>query len=318
MNPLPHSHVLCIGECMAELAPLAMAGDYRLGYAGDTFNTAWYLRRLRPDLEVSYLSAVGCDRISEDMLRFMAEAGIDTSHVARQPGRSVGMYMIALSEGERSFSYWRDTSAARLLAEDEAALTRAMAGADLVYFSGITLAILAYDARDRLLNSLRTARAQGKTVAFDPNLRPRLWRDRAAMTDAIMLGAAVSDILLPSFEDEAAHFGDTNPQATGDRYSEAGASTVVVKNGSGPVHVLHHGARCDIAVDPVQHLVDTTSAGDSFNAGFLSRWGDDAQMADRIRYASTIASQVIGGKGALVTLEQRGHGLTATDGLMTG
>ncbi len=113
---------------MAELAPLETPGDFRLGFAGDTFNTAWYLRHLCPDLRVSYLSAEGSDRISEDMLRFMAGAGIDTAHVARHPGHSVGMYMISLDKGERSFSYWRNTSAARLLAGDETALTKAMAG----------------------------------------------------------------------------------------------------------------------------------------------------------------------------------------------
>lgn len=298
------SRILCIGECMAELAPLDAPGDYRLGFAGDSFNTAWYLRQLRSGLEVAYLSAIGHDAISDRMQTFMAEAGIDTDHVARVPGRSVGLYMISLSRGERSFSYWRDTSAARLLAEDAGALDRAMSGADLVYFSGITLAILSAEARGRLLRALARARAGGATIAFDPNLRPRLWPDPAAMCAAIRQGAAVSDVILPSFEDEAAHFGDADPRATAERYAGAGAGTVVVKNGPDPVHVLHEGTRREVAVARVPRVVDTTSAGDSFNAGFLADWGSATPMEERIARASAVAAQVIGARGALVRLDR--------------
>ncbi|MGP6089616.1 sugar kinase [Antarctobacter jejuensis] len=297
-------HILCIGECMAELAPLEVSGDFRLGFAGDTFNTAWYLRQLQPDIEVSYLSGVGCDDISDRMLRFMQEAGVGTTHVSRHPGRSVGMYMISLNNGERSFSYWRDTSAARLLAEDDAALGAAFASANLIYFSGITLAILDDAARSRLLRRLEVARAMGKTVAFDPNLRPRLWPDEARMKQAITEGAKVSDILLPSFEDEAAHFGDADPVATAERYRSAGASTVVVKNGPDPVYVLHQGTRFEVAIAPVSKLIDTTSAGDSFNAGFLADWGSDVPMSARVQKAAAVAGQVVGGKGALVPLDK--------------
>ncbi len=288
---------------MAELAPLDMVGDYRLGYAGDTFNTAWYLRQLNPDQDVSYLSAVGCDAISADMLRFMAEAGIGTDHIARCPGHSVGLYMISLIDGERSFSYWRDTSAARLLARDETAMIAAIDAADLVYFSGITLAILSEVARERLLRVLQDARAAGRTIAFDPNLRPGLWPDPKEMQTAIMQGASVSDIVLPSFEDEAMHFGDPDPQGTIARYAAAGATVVIVKNGADPVLALYDGATLRVDVPKVGRVVDTTSAGDSFNAGFLTGWGETLPMAARVRRASAVAGQVVGGKGALVTLD---------------
>ena len=296
--------ILCIGECMAELAPLDTAGDFRLGFAGDTFNTAWYLRQLRPDAPVSYLSAVGADGLSDRMLAFMQTAGIDTTHVIRHPDRSVGVYMISLSKGERSFSYWRDTSAARLLAEDDAALCAALDAANLVYFSGITLAILGETGRNRLLRRVREARAMGKTVAFDPNLRPGLWPDAERMKSAITEGASVSDVLLPSFEDEAMHFGDATPQATARRYHAAGASLVVVKNGPDPVYVWHGGQGGDVAIAPVPDVVDTTSAGDSFNAGFLSDWGLEIPCEDRVRHAASVAGQVVGGKGALIRLDR--------------
>lgn len=304
MNEHTQPRVLCIGECMAELAPLDHPGDFRLGFAGDTFNTAWYLRQLRNDAEVSYLTTVGCDDISDRMLGFMASAGIGTGYITRCPVRTVGLYMITLKDGERSFSYWRDTSGARLLADDDGALARATDSANLVYFSGITLAILSDTARSRLLQALKTARGQGKRIVFDSNLRPRLWRDTEQMTAAIMQGAEVSDIVLPSYEDEAAHFGDADPNATADRYLHAGASRVIVKNGPEPVLFVDGDVRGEVSVAPAERVVDTTSAGDSFNAGLLATLDIGVPMADCIALANAVAGQVIGGKGALVALDR--------------
>lgn len=287
---------------MAELAPSDGADEYRLGFAGDTFNTAWYLRRLRPDLSVSFLSAVGSDDISGRMLDFMDRSGIGTEHVARHAGRSVGLYMISLKDGERSFAYWRDTSAARLLADDETRLRQAIDTADLIYFSGITLAILSEAARMRLLGVLDAARAKGRTVAFDPNLRPHLWSDDGTMRATVMRAAVVSDIVLPSHEDEAAHFGDADPQATAARYAAFGTGTVVVKNGGGAVHYLNGEGRGTVAIEPACDVVDTTAAGDSFNAGFLATIDTPSSPEARIRAAADVARQVIGGRGALVPL----------------
>lgn len=303
MSEHTQPRVLCIGECMAELAPLDRPGDFRLGFAGDTFNTAWYLRQLRGEMEVSYFTTLGGDDISERMLTFMADAGIGTEHIARSPERSVGMYLISLNNGERSFSYWRDTSAARLLADDAAALTAAMDDADLIYFSGITLAILSDAARGRFIDALKAARAKGKTIAFDPNLRPRLWTSADQMTGAIMAGAGVSDLVLPSFEDEETHFNDPDPDGTAERYLKAGATSVIVKNGADPVIYVDGGTRGEVSFAPITKVVDTTSAGDSFNAGYLATQGLDMSMEDRIGVAAALAGQVIGGKGALVAID---------------
>jgi len=289
---------------MAELAPLEAPGDFRLGFAGDTFNTAWYLRALRDDVAVSYLSAVGDDDISHSMLDFMDKAGIGTTSIERIPGRSAGLYMIAIRNGERSFSYWRDTSAARQLADDPGALARALAGADQIYFSGITLAILSHAGQGRLLTALGEARSKGKTIIFDPNLRPRLWDDQAQMTGTIMRGAAVSDMVLPSFEDEAEHFGDPDPAGTARRYAQVGAGCVIVKNGEGAIHYLNDGATGTVAVTPASRVVDTTAAGDSFNAGILATTAKAMPLADRITFASAVSKQVICGKGALVPLDK--------------
>lgn len=290
--------VVAIGECMVELSP---AGDglLRQGFAGDTFNTAWYLRRcLPPDWQVDYLSAVGQDALSDRMLGFMATAGVGIGHITRLPQLTVGLYMIALTDGERSFAYWRGESAARHLADDLQAVARAVAGADMIVLSGITLAILPEDRRAALLDAIRNARAQGSKVAFDPNMRERLWPDRATLRRWIDKAAQVADIVLPSFDEESLLAGDATPEATLQRYLGLGVPTVVVKNGAAEV-LAWHGTPHRFA--PKQRsAVDTTAAGDSFNAGFLAAWLRGQNMAACLAAGADLAGQVIAQPGALV------------------
>ncbi|MBC8129259.1 MAG: sugar kinase, partial [Rhizobiaceae bacterium] len=249
--------VVSIGECMVELAA-AREGLLRMGFAGDTFNTAWYLARSLPDgWSVAYLSAVGDDRTSSDMLDFMATGGIDTRLVRRIPGRMPGLYLIHLDGAERSFSYWRETSAAKELAADEAHLEAVFAEGGAFYFSGITLAILPATDRARLLGHLADAKASGSTIAFDPNVRLRLWPDAAEMRDAIEAGAAACTICLPSFPDERDAFGDAAPEATAERYLRLGAREVVVKDGAAPALIATREGSEHSPAPPISDAVDT-------------------------------------------------------------
>ena len=291
--------LVAIGEAMVEMAPSDTAGDYRMGFAGDTLNTAWYARRVLPaDWQVDYLTAVGQDAVSDRLVTFLDAAGIRTGHVARLAGRTVGLYLIELQNGERSFAYWRGQSAARLLA-DPARLTHGLQGAGIVYLSGITLAILEGNGRAHLYDALRAARYAGAIVVFDPNLRPRLWPDSATMCAVVMEAAALSDVVLPSHEDEATFFGDADLATTAARYAAAGAALVVVKNGGGTMLSLDDGASATHAPEVVTHVVDSTAAGDSFNAGFLGAWLSGADVATSIRAGARLAAQVIGQRGAL-------------------
>lgn len=291
--------ILCIGECMIELAPAE--GDlYRRGFAGDTFNTAWYLQGRAP-ADVAYFTCIGTDAASDQLQDFVAQAGIATDHVRRVPDRTVGLYMISLSEGERSFSYWRGQSAAKLLARDADAMAQAFAAVDMLVFSGITLAILDEADRAALLDQVAKARAAGRTIVFDPNMRARLWPDTATMRDAIMAAAAVSDIILPSFDEDSETFGDATPQETVARYRDAGAQVVVVKNGAGPMtgwSKLEGDAQH--IPDPVRDVRDTTAAGDSFNAGFISARLKGAGLAEAMAAGAALSAHVIRHPGALV------------------
>lgn len=291
---------ISIGECMVEMAPAQHSGQFSLGFAGDTFNTAWYVKALAPTWLSRFVTRVGTDSVSDQMLAMMNDAGIDTSHILQSADRSVGLYLISLKDGERSFSYWRDRSAARQLADDPQALAAAVDDADVVYVTGITMAILDDMGRQAMLDMMTQVRAAGKTVVFDSNLRPRLWSSTKHMTDAIMQAAAVSDVVLPSFDDEVTFFGDADMFATRDRYLAVGATTVVVKNGEGDVCYAHNGETGQVSLPAAPAVVDTTSAGDSFNAGFMVELAQSGDMKTAILRGAAIARHVIGQKGALV------------------
>ena len=295
------TRVVAIGECMVEIAPVATEGQFRLGYAGDTLNTAWYLRHLLgAGDQIDYFTAVGIDTISDKLIGFLQQAGIGTERILRRDDKTVGLYMIQLREGERSFSYWRSDSAARTLAADPVPLQAALDEADLAYFSGITLAILPPADRFRFLRVLRQFRSGGGIVVFDPNLRLKLWDSREEMIQAVMQAAAVSDIALPSYDDEAHWFGDVSPEATLQRYAAAQVGCCIVKNGSGQILAGDGGQR--MICDPVQDvvLVDTTAAGDSFNAGFIAARLQGADLRDALQAGASLAAQVIAKFGALV------------------
>lgn len=291
---------LAIGECMVELAETGPS-TYRRGFAGDTFNTAWYARKLLPaDWSVGYASGIGTDAVSGEMVDFIAAQGIETDALRRVEGRTVGLYMISLKDGERSFSYWRNQSAARLLAEDEGWLDKVLADRRMIHFSGITLAILSPDHRKALCAALARARAAGATVAFDTNLRPQLWGATEAMRDGIRMGAEVADILLPSFDEEEGLFGDATPAETVARYRAAGARVIAVKNGGGDVTLWDAEGMRTLHVEAVPQVIDSTAAGDSFGAGFLAGIGQGHDTDKAARAAMHLAAQVIQARGALV------------------
>ncbi len=167
--------IACLGEAMVELSGLdAQAGTLAFGVAGDTLNTAIYLKRaLGQGARVAYLTAVGDDAFSDRMVAAMQEEGLDTAAVARLPGRLPGIYAINVDErGERTFSYWRSESAARSMLGPGGLDPEALGGFDLLFLSGITLAILPPEARMKLIGQCSWLKALGKTIAFDTNSVP--------------------------------------------------------------------------------------------------------------------------------------------------
>jgi 2-dehydro-3-deoxygluconokinase len=275
--------------------------QYQLGYAGDTLNTAWYMRALLgADWSVDYFTGLGADRYSSDIRGFLDANGIGTSHIRTIPDRRPGLYMIHQDKGDRHFTYWRDSSAAKLLADDKDALNAAIEGASMVYFSGITLAILAPRARGRLLGAITRARDNGARIAFDTNLRPALWTSPRVMASVLTAAASLCDIVLPTHTDEAPLFGDKSVEETAERYLELGVEEVVVKDGAGEALIATPTERVRVAPKPGAKVVDATGAGDSFNGAYLSARLAGKSPLEAAEAGHRVAGIVIGQKGALV------------------
>lgn len=261
------ARIVCVGEGMLELSrPVGVKGrgDWKLGYGGDTLNTAIHLARLGHD--VAYLTALGADPFSQEMKANWAAEGLDTSLVLTHPTRQAGLYAIDTdAAGERSFTYWRDASTARemfSLEGSKAASTEACE-ADLLYFSLITLAILPPEGRGHLLELARGARK----VAFDGNYRPRLWSSQSealAARDAAIAGA---DIGLPTLDDEAALSGADDASKVAADWGRIGCRETVVKLGAKGALLPD---RSIVAPERILSPIDTSGAGDAFNAGYLS------------------------------------------------
>lgn len=296
------SLLVSIGECMLELS--AAEDDlWHLGIAGDTFNTAWYARALLPKAwEVSYATRLGTDPFSDRAAAFIAANGISTRHITRHPTRSIGLYAISLHKGERSFTYWRDSSAARTLMEATDALQAAVDAARVIHVSGITLAILPPQDRARLVQMLAAARQRGAVTVLDPNHRPRLWPDAATARQALSAAAQACTIILPSFDDEAALFNDATPEATLARYAALGAETIVVKNGGDQIALRHQGQTRTLTGLPKVTPLDTTGAGDSFNGAFLAALMTGQSPEGAARRAHDLAAHVVRHRGALIPM----------------
>lgn len=293
--------MIAIGECMLEFRHCA-DGRYQRSFAGDVYNTCVYLKRAAgQDVDVSFLTAVGDDSLSEEMVATWQQEGINTALVNRVSGGTPGLYIISTDvSGERQFTYWRQNSIARqvihCLSDD---FISALPSVDLLYFSGISVAILDQPSRRRLCQIIEQLKAQGTLVAFDPNYRPALWQSSEEAKQWIEASYRLADIALPSLDDEIDLFGPTQPQAVIDRLLSWGVNEIAVKAGSLGVHGVHDGTPFTAAFAAPQQRVDTTAAGDSFDAIYLAQRLQCQPPPKAAQLAAQTAAFVVGYTGAI-------------------
>lgn len=311
--------LICIGECMIELSETGGAVPGNGGaslmartYGGDTLNTAVYAARaLAGNGLVRYATALGDDPFSEEMITSWQAEGLGTDLVLRLPGRVPGLYAIKTDAvGERSFYYWRSAAPARDMFRlpDEAEWSAALGQTDMLYFSGISLAILDDTGRETLTAIAGSVREAGGHAAFDTNYRPALWPDAATAASWMEKAFRSCTIGLPGLEDASAlGFGTTAAQVA-EKCKAFGMEEIIVKDGAGPTTVGIPGQPDQlIEGHAVAKPVDTTAAGDSFNGAYLAHrlMGEDPITA--AGHGRAMAAWVVGHRGAIVPPMPENH-----------
>ena len=290
--------VACIGECMIELRQ-APGRLFSRGFGGDTLNTAVYLSRL--GIASDYITALGDDSLSDEMIAGWQGEGVGTTKVARLKGKLPGIYMIETdAKGERKFFHWREIAAARQLMDlpETEDILQSLVHYDVVYLSAITLSILGEAGRSRLIAALGQARAKGARIAFDTNFRARGWPDLDVARKVFREAFEAADIVLASTEDLLPLYPDENDE----RLMARIPSGEVVMKLSEPASIVRvDGLAQMVKAEPVARpVVDTTAAGDSFAAAYLAARLGGADPVQAARAGHHLAGVVVCYPGAII------------------
>lgn len=289
-------HLVSLGECLVEFNR-GQDGAFSPAFAGDAFNALFYAARL--GLRTGFISALGDDLFTPMIRDGITREGIDTSRLLHLPGRRNGLYFIELDEhGEYTFHFWRSGSAATqtLLHHDPAGLARYISGADFLLLTGVGLAVL--EGRERLLRLLADVH-QSTRVVFDTNYRARLWNEpdefRRSMEDVLPFVS----VFLPTASDLRPLYPGMDMPALLRYFSGFGIGTIVVKTGPEGCLLWCDGVAMPVPPPSPAAIVDTTGAGDAFNAGFLAGLLRDMDLTECCLLGHHVAARALGVRGAI-------------------
>ncbi|KVD72962.1 2-dehydro-3-deoxygluconokinase [Burkholderia sp. ABCPW 14] len=303
--------VVTYGEAMAmfvaaEPGPLDSATQFTKRIAGADLNVAIGLARL--GFRVGWISRVGADSFGRYVLDTLARERVDASCVTVDARYPTGFQLKsrATDGADPAVEYFRKGSAASRLSLDDYASDYVL-GARHLHLTGVAPA-LSESSRELAFHLARAMRAAGKTVSFDPNLRPTLWPSPEAMARTLNALAEHADWVLPGLAEGRQLTGLDTPAEIARFYLERGARGVVIKLGAaGAYFRTGDGREGTVAGERVEHVVDTVGAGDGFAVGVVSALLDGRAIEDALARGNRIgalAIQVIGDSEGLPTREQ--------------
>lgn len=297
--------IACIGEAMIEMLVDKNAENATLGVAGDSMNTAIYLaRETGAAHHVAFVTMLGTDSLSDRIVSFIRKENVSTEMIVRHPTKAPGLYSIKTnSEGERSFAYWRTDSAAKQMFSAPHGIDfDALLKFDVLFLSAISLAILPQTKRQAFFNWLEKFRERGGQFVFDSNYRPILWEDRRSAQIEITRAWQHCDIALPSLDDEMALFDNTTEADVLKRLNSYGIKVGALKRGElGPKPLDgDQSSKIDQTFSPINNVVDTTAAGDSFNGAFLASYLTTRDTSIAMEAGHRLASRVVQYSGAIM------------------
>ncbi|ASG67882.1 2-dehydro-3-deoxygluconokinase [Francisella halioticida] len=301
---MSQNKLLAIGECMLEISgQIQLGSQAKLNFGGDVLNTALYYARL--DGEVSFLTALGDDNFSNQMISHWNTENIDTSKILKIKERVPGLYAIQTdNQGERSFYYWREQAPIKDLFYHLATkdLNQYDQEHKYLYFSGISLSRWDDKQLEIFANWLKAFRNSGndKEIIFDLNYRPKCWQSKEQTRVYLNRILKYVTIVLTTFDDEELLFNASNYQQTLNRYNSFNIPIVVIKHGTNPTVLQYRNQISLIKAKKIVTPVDTTAAGDSFNAAFLAAFANDISLKASINFAQIFAAEIIQHQGAII------------------
>jgi dehydrogluconokinase len=302
--------VATLGEALVLLAatepgPLSQVRHFSKHTAGAETNVAVGLARMR--LRVAWLSRLGNDAGGQFLRQAFEAEGIDCARVPLVDGaRTAFMFKSRSDDGsDPAIEYHRQGSAASQLGPDD--IDRAwLVQARHLHASGV-FAALNPRTFDAVRHAMQTMRDAGKTVSFDPNLRPTLWPSEGAMRDGIHALCALAHWVMPGLQEGQRLTGRQTPQDIAAFYRELGAACVVVKCGAQGAYYASDDATGWLDALPVARVVDTVGAGDAFAVGLISALLNDRPLpaaVKRAHWMGACAVQARGDSDGLPTYEQ--------------
>ncbi|XQW85095.1 sugar kinase [Thalassotalea piscium] len=305
------SNIYVFGECMIELradkalnsSPNDAASKIlRQAFAGDVLNTAVYMKRTFPSLNSHFISAVGKDKFSEEMLHFFKEEQVGCDFVFKSENKIPGLYAIETDNaGERTFNYWRENSAAKSVMSfiNEDVIAQLCQG-DMFFFSGISLAVIIPEHRPLFWQMVEQLKLAGVSIVFDPNYRARMWDTAEQAKEQFEQAFALADIALPGVDDFQQLYGINDAEGVFEFCQQFSIQELIIKNGEAGILCYCQDKKHQFSVTPVTNVVDTTSAGDSFNGVYLGARISKKSIDFALIIASAAAGFVIQHQGAIV------------------
>lgn len=271
-------------------------------FSGDVFNTAVYLKRFFTETQVHLITAIGKDKFSLNMLEYFYLEHIDTSLVFQSNNKIPGLYAIETDEtGERNFTYWRENSAARdIMSFINEQVVESISTGDIVFFSGISLAVITPSDRPKFWQFIKQLKGLGAKLVFDPNYRMKMWDTPTQAKEQFEQAFNFADILLPGVDDFEKLYGISTSEAVYDFCKSYQFDELIIKNGDSSIVCYLDEQMYAFPITPIKNVIDTTSAGDSFNGVYLGARIKGLNIANAIELASKVAGFVIQHNGAIV------------------
>lgn len=295
-------NLLALGEGMLELK-FDQQGQLVHKFAGDTLNAAIYAKRWSDKLTVQFYSAIGQDAFSHQMIQYLGSENINTDSLLISSTNNIGIYAIETDErGERSFNYWRKDSAATQMLKmlKELGGVSALPASEIIFFSGISLAILSDEDKAYLFDVIEGMRKKGSKIAFDPNYRAKMWRDEQHAIEWFTKAFEISDIVLPGLDEQQDLYHQQTVEDVKSFMFNLGVKELIIKAGKEGVYGFSCDESCHVPFNPAPQQIDSTAAGDSFAGTFLSSrlFGDSIKQS--IINADSVAREVVQYRGAII------------------